>query len=311
MLRGDGSPPSQMERDFEHGALGEERFGNEVNRFAARSGGFGALHGLVPPGGHGDIDHIVVGPAGVTVIDAKLWTGKASIRRGTLRIGGRSKGACIEGVKSQVERVRRALSEAGHGTVPVEAALCLVDGNLGGPAAPLERVDSVAVGAPPAVIARASRSGPLGLDDLRSVQATLAAHYRVMGGAIEPSAPLPPARRPRPAFRLSARLVEATAALALFAAAPFVASTVLSAAGTAFTPLSRSELTANRAEYRALASKRAGGKVRGPRVLTAAGEFRLAFSRGKRCRVVITVTRTARLLHRPAPLGRSVGCQRR
>ena len=44
------------------------------------------LHDVPWPGrSHAAIDHVVVGPAGVFVVDAKSWTGIVSVRDGVLR----------------------------------------------------------------------------------------------------------------------------------------------------------------------------------------------------------------------------------
>lgn len=81
-----------------------------------------------------NIDHIVVTPDGVWVIDTKRNVGKApekwveggSIRpRGeVLMVKGRNKTALVDGVLKQVAHVRE-----GVGEVPVFGVLCFVDAN--------------------------------------------------------------------------------------------------------------------------------------------------------------------------------------
>src|SRR3954465_1740703 len=65
--------PSKFERSFDKGVMGERRLGARLDELAAESG-FLVAHSLQRADG-GDIDHLVVGPRGVTVIDSKCWSG--------------------------------------------------------------------------------------------------------------------------------------------------------------------------------------------------------------------------------------------
>jgi len=57
--------------------------------------------------------------------------------------------------------------------------------------------------------------------------------------------------------------------------------------------MSPEELREQRPALRMAAERRAGGEVRGPRVLEAPGAFRLVYRRGSRCRVVVSVDRSS------------------
>lgn len=304
---------SVRERSFDKGAEGEERFGRELNAEACRWGGFGVLHSLMLPGESGDIDHVVVGPAGVTVIDSKTWTGSVSATRGKLRVAGRNKQPCIDGMRRQVERVRGVLAEAGHHGVPVSGVLCMVNGNHGVSRAGLEWVQGVGVATPKPVITYAVRGGAAPVEDMSSVHRALNERFRVQGGSMVPSPSVRPLRVAPPAprrtrRRLSPRGIQAAFGLALTVAAFPVAVSVFRTATDALKPLSQHDLIAHRSEYHALAAHRAHGAVRGPRVIPTATRFRLVYRRGASCRIVITVSRAARLLGSSAPAVRSVGC---
>lgn len=96
-----------------------------------------ALHDRRVPGGRANIDHIVVSPAGVFVIDAKHYLGKIEIRnRGwflrpdhRLYVGRRDCSAFATGLGWQVAAVAAALTAAGIDPLPpVTPVLCFVEG---------------------------------------------------------------------------------------------------------------------------------------------------------------------------------------
>jgi hypothetical protein len=72
---------------YEKGAEGERRTANALAMLPA-SGWF-VLHDVRWPGKRfANIDHVVVGPGGVFVIDSKAWRGKVEVRDGVLRQNG-------------------------------------------------------------------------------------------------------------------------------------------------------------------------------------------------------------------------------
>jgi hypothetical protein len=81
-------------------------------------------HCRVPGKRRGEINHLVVGPAGVTVVDSRHYNGKkARLEDGTLRVGKRNRTDLIKRVLDQVAAVRRLLADTPYSDVPVEAAL--------------------------------------------------------------------------------------------------------------------------------------------------------------------------------------------
>jgi len=110
------SDEPQSTRAWERGAVGEELL---AQRLTELPGTFRVLHDRRVPRGRANIDHIVVGSSGVWVIDAKRYQGKRQElkvdggilrpRVEKLRIGGRDGTKLVEGVQSQVARVRAVL----------------------------------------------------------------------------------------------------------------------------------------------------------------------------------------------------------
>lgn len=90
------------------------------------------------PGTRANIDHIVVAPSGVWVIDAKRYKSKRPElhveggiirpRVERLRIGGRDGTKVVDGVHKQVSLVRASLEDAGI-TAPIHGALCFLEGD--------------------------------------------------------------------------------------------------------------------------------------------------------------------------------------
>jgi Nuclease-related domain len=81
-----------------------------------------------------NIDHIVVAPSGVWVIDTKRYKGKVSVAKplfgeAKLTVAGRDKSKLADGLDRQVAAVRSAMFGVAT-DVPVHGALCFVDADL-------------------------------------------------------------------------------------------------------------------------------------------------------------------------------------
>jgi Nuclease-related domain len=111
---------------------GEEKLAAELDKVP----GLRMLPDRRVPGTRGNIDHIVIGPAGVFVVDAKANRGRIEIRdRGSffrvdyrLTIAGRDCSAMADKMGWQLNAVRAAL--AGHGSdslPPVIPVLCFLE----------------------------------------------------------------------------------------------------------------------------------------------------------------------------------------
>jgi hypothetical protein len=120
-------------KSWEQGAIGEEKLGARLNLL--RDEGYAVIHDRRIRGTRANIDHIVIGPAGVFVIDAKRYKGKVDRRDAgwilgrdwRLLIGGRDKTHLVTAMEKQVEAVRNALSSARVADCRVIPVLCFVD----------------------------------------------------------------------------------------------------------------------------------------------------------------------------------------
>lgn len=104
------------ERDPERwlrGAEGERSTAELLNALPRR---FGVRHDLAVPGSRANIDHLVIGPSGVFVIDTKAYRSRLRVRRGRAWAGSRA--VDTASVAWQAERLEQAL---GVTVVPVVA----------------------------------------------------------------------------------------------------------------------------------------------------------------------------------------------
>jgi hypothetical protein len=93
-----------------------------------------ALHDRRLPGTRANIDHLVVAPRGVWVVDAKRYSGKIRVEKpllaaAKLTIAGRDRTKLVDGLAKQVAAVRDAVADIAPGT-PVHGAFCFVQGDL-------------------------------------------------------------------------------------------------------------------------------------------------------------------------------------
>jgi hypothetical protein len=65
--------PSEQARAWERGAHGERQTARLLDRLGRD--GYVVFHDLAMPGSAANVDHLVLGPSGVFVIDSKQWTG--------------------------------------------------------------------------------------------------------------------------------------------------------------------------------------------------------------------------------------------
>jgi Nuclease-related domain len=65
--------PSEQARTWQRGAVGERHTARLLDRLTRD--GYVLFHDLAIPGSPANVDHLVIGPTGVFVIDSKQWTG--------------------------------------------------------------------------------------------------------------------------------------------------------------------------------------------------------------------------------------------
>jgi hypothetical protein len=165
------------------GAEGEEQLGERLDRL--RSPTVRVLHDRRIPGTVGNIDHLVVCPRGVLVIDAKNCKGRPRLRvqggifrprTEHLMVGNRDRARFVDGVLKQVRTVRSTLAAERYDGIPVQGMLCFVgpDWPLLGGSFTVGGVDVVPLRA---VRARIRRSGDLTEHQIAAVHRRLAAYF--------------------------------------------------------------------------------------------------------------------------------------
>lgn len=109
------------------GAAGERLVAEAVAEL--ESVGWRVLHDVHWPGRQkANIDHVLVGPGGILVVDAKNWKGRVEIRGGVLRIGTWSKSDVVSAARAAARDVA-AFLDARHGRL-VFPVLCFVEQDL-------------------------------------------------------------------------------------------------------------------------------------------------------------------------------------
>lgn len=177
-------PKNQQTRNWDVGAHGEEVFGAFLDRLTDT--GLYLLHDRRLPPTKANIDHIVIAPTGVYVIDAKNYAGRAHLqveggifspRVEKLMVGRRNCKKLVDGVRKQVDRVSELLARDGIGQdVPVRGMLVFIEGDwpvIGG---------SFTVGGLNVLWPKKARKiitapGPLGDDRLHVLHRHLAAEF--------------------------------------------------------------------------------------------------------------------------------------
>ena len=118
------------------GPGGEQKGGRRLDAWAAGGPGRFVLHDRAIPGTKANIDHLVVAPSGVWVIDARAYSGRVQqVNAGgllrsewRLKVGGRYRSTLAAGVLRQMEQVVTALDRTAQGQSrpPVSGVLCFV-----------------------------------------------------------------------------------------------------------------------------------------------------------------------------------------
>ena len=124
------SDEPQSTRAWARGAVGEEKVARRLDALIEH--GAKVLHDRRIPGSRANIDHLVIGPAGVFVIDAKRYAGRPQRkveggilrpRTETLLVGRRDCTKLLAGVHKQLDLVRAAVQR----DEDVHGMLCFVD----------------------------------------------------------------------------------------------------------------------------------------------------------------------------------------
>ena len=165
----------QSTRAWSVGAEGERMLSDMLASMAGDS--LRVLHDRRIPHTRANIDHLVVCPAGVVVVDAKRYRnsrprlrvegGLIRPRTELLMVAGRNRTALVTGMQRQVALVRAALADRPE--VPVRGVLCFIDADwpvIGGSFA----VNDVAVVWPKKLKALLTEPGPLDEGQIADLQ---------------------------------------------------------------------------------------------------------------------------------------------
>jgi hypothetical protein len=163
-------------RAWARGSVGETKLGRSLATLQRDD--IVVLHDRRVPATQGNIDHIVVCPSGIYVIDAKRYAGRVEVRdvggwfRRDLRlmVGGRDRSLLARKMDWQIAAVRQALGDA---DVPSEPILCFVDAEWPLVGAP-EHFEGVRIEGTGSLRRLVARDGPLDADDIAAAAALLA-----------------------------------------------------------------------------------------------------------------------------------------
>jgi len=114
--------------NFLKGAEGEEWVAHELSFLPA---GYTVFNGLRLPGGKCNFDHIVVGPAGIYVIETKNWRGSVEFRNGKLYCEGREPSRPpLRQVKNAAGELIDYFEKEGIKGLPINPLLCFITTRL-------------------------------------------------------------------------------------------------------------------------------------------------------------------------------------
>lgn len=119
------------------GADGEVKLAKRLDRDL--DGCATMLHDRKVPKTKGNLDHLVVAPTGVWIIDAKNYSGKVERRDvgngrtidQRLYVGGRNQTKLVASMGWQADAVQFALDSIGLGAVPIHRCICFTDAEWG------------------------------------------------------------------------------------------------------------------------------------------------------------------------------------
>lgn len=115
------------ERAWRRGIEGEQVIGAALDK--ARKHGWKVLHSI-PVGKESDIDHLVIGPGGVVLINTKHHKGaKVTVRQGGIYVNGSQTRHVLQ-VRDQVKRASKALSAAMGEPVDIQGCVAIHNGGL-------------------------------------------------------------------------------------------------------------------------------------------------------------------------------------
>jgi hypothetical protein len=170
-----GSDDPQSTRAWQRGSAGESKLARSLAKL--KRDDIIVLHDRRVPRGRANIDHVVVCPSGVFVVDTKLYRGQIHTKdvggffRRDLRlfVGRRDCTRLADGMAWQVRATEAALGDAETRVVPV---LCFIDAEwplFGGP----REFEGVLIDSERSLKRRVARRGELDLEEVRETATVL------------------------------------------------------------------------------------------------------------------------------------------
>ena len=112
--------PSPDASAWQRGAAGERRTARLLDPLARH--GWVVLHDLAIPGSRANLDHLVIGPGGVFVIDSKQYRGRLQLDpTGRLWHGRYPLAATLRAVSFEADQAAQVLPDPGVAVVPIVA----------------------------------------------------------------------------------------------------------------------------------------------------------------------------------------------
>lgn len=214
-LREQGARLEEEARQWDKGAEGERRTAAVLSGLAAR--GYVVLDDLAIPGSNANIDHVVIGPTGVVVVETKAYTGRLNVNGGVLWHGKYPLCRELGAAQFEADKVRDVVASTGW-TVMVRNLMCIHGVDV--PADPAGSLAPIELCGPLNLLARIEAAqellSPAHVSHLVSVVEQALPPQRIVASAhlaspTQPSKPLvvgPPLRRPGQVFRRRRRGVD-------------------------------------------------------------------------------------------------------
>jgi hypothetical protein len=112
--------PSPEAVAWQRGAAGERRTARLFGQLERH--GWAVLHDLAVPGSRANLDHLVIGPGGVFVIDSKQYRGRLQLdRSGRLWHGRYPLAPILRAVSFEADKAAQVLPDPGMAVVPIVA----------------------------------------------------------------------------------------------------------------------------------------------------------------------------------------------
>jgi hypothetical protein len=112
--------PSPQARAWRRGAIGERRTARLLGRL--ERDGWAVLHDLAVPASRANIDHLLIGPGGVFVVDSKRYTGRLNLAGdGSLWHGRYPMAPVLRAVRYEADQAAHVLATPGVEVVPLVA----------------------------------------------------------------------------------------------------------------------------------------------------------------------------------------------